>query len=307
MRLKPRGAARRTAEEVIDGPARRSSPEAVPGIEIEFVQLLQDMIGDLEGAADADRGQDLRRRSRDASPSLAEQVERELEEVPGRRRRRRRRSAATPRRPGRSIPSAAGRARADRRAGRGPARRRLAGRDARPTCACSTAPSRCACAIRTRDRFDPARLAPDAVRGAGRPARAAVRLARPVAPTGDGELDLQRENLRQMALVTGRLEGRDLGSAVAEIQAQAAPGSSCRSATRRGRRPVRVAAAGLPRAAAGLRHRRRAGASSSWSFEFRAFTPALLILLAAPLSLGGALPAAAARPAPSSTSPRPWG
>ncbi len=38
-------------------------------------------------------------------------------------------------------------------------------------------------------------------------------------PTGSREL--LRENLRGMALVTGRLEDRDLGSAVAEIQTAA--------------------------------------------------------------------------------------
>ena len=34
----------------------------------------------------------------------------------------------------------------------------------------------------------------------------------------NGQSELLRENLRSMALVSGRLEGRDLGSAVAEIR-----------------------------------------------------------------------------------------
>jgi len=41
-------------------------------------------------------------------------------------------------------------------------------------------------------------------------------LARPVRANGQGEL--LRENLRQMVLVSGRLEGRDLGSAVADVE-----------------------------------------------------------------------------------------
>ena len=43
--------------------------------------------------------------------------------------------------------------------------------------------------------------------------------------------ELLRENLRPMALVSGRLEGRDLGSAVDEIQANLDEARSCRSAT----------------------------------------------------------------------------
>src|SRR5205823_9599849 len=34
----------------------------------------------------------------------------------------------------------------------------------------------------------------------------------------NGQGELRRENLRPMAVVSGRLEGRDMGSAVAEIQ-----------------------------------------------------------------------------------------
>ena len=115
----------------------------------------------------------------------------------------------------------------------------------------------------------------------------------------DGQAELLRENLRQMALVTARLEGRDLGSAVAEIQ---------NDARRRCKLPVgytyeiggqyAVAAAGVPRAAARLRASRRRSCSSILVIQFRAFTPAVLILLAAPLSLGGAFAAAARSPAP---------
>ena len=49
VRLKPRGQRKRSAEQVLEG-LRDQFAKAVPDTEIEFVQLLQDMLGDLEGA-----------------------------------------------------------------------------------------------------------------------------------------------------------------------------------------------------------------------------------------------------------------
>jgi multidrug efflux pump subunit AcrB len=66
-------------------------------------------------------------------------------------------------------------------------------------------------------RTDPQQMAATLVRGTDGRSVPLGALAR--SHTSTGELILQRENLRQMALVTGRLEGRDLGSAVDEIQA----------------------------------------------------------------------------------------
>src|SRR5207237_93249 len=48
VRLKPRGERKRSAEEVVEE-MRPKVHEAAPGLDVEFVQLLQDMIGDLEG------------------------------------------------------------------------------------------------------------------------------------------------------------------------------------------------------------------------------------------------------------------
>jgi multidrug efflux pump subunit AcrB len=48
VRLKPRNQRRRSSDEVIDE-LRDKLHEAVPLVDIEFVQLLQDMLGDLEG------------------------------------------------------------------------------------------------------------------------------------------------------------------------------------------------------------------------------------------------------------------
>ena len=97
-----------------------------------------------------------------------------------------------------------------------------------------------------------------------------------------------RENLRGMALVTGRLEGRDLGSAVAEI----------RTRLREMQLPI-----GYTNEIGGQYESQRQafrellmvfGVAAVLVFtilviHFRAFLPATLILLAAPLSLCGAL------------------
>src|SRR6202035_2583645 len=110
-------------------------------------------------------------------------------------------------------------------------------------------------------------------------------LGRAVQSTGQNVL--YRENLRQMALLTARLEGRDLGSAVADIQARLAHlplpvgyslevGGQYESQGRAFRELLLVFAA-----AAAL-------VFLILVIEFRAFTPAVLILGAAPLSLAGA-------------------
>ena len=51
VRLKPRNQRSRSSEEIISD-LRERVHEAVPLVEIEFVQLLQDMLGDLEGSAE---------------------------------------------------------------------------------------------------------------------------------------------------------------------------------------------------------------------------------------------------------------
>ncbi len=65
-------------------------------------------------------------------------------------------------------------------------------------------------------RFDPARLADTTVRGKdGRLTRVSSLVT---IEDRAGDPELMRENLRQMALVSARLEDRDLGSAVNEIK-----------------------------------------------------------------------------------------
>src|SRR5438874_7897920 len=48
VKLKPRSQRKRDAQEIISD-LRQQFVRSLPGIDIEFVQLLQDMIGDLEG------------------------------------------------------------------------------------------------------------------------------------------------------------------------------------------------------------------------------------------------------------------
>ncbi|MFN8096553.1 MAG: efflux RND transporter permease subunit, partial [Vicinamibacteria bacterium] len=81
VKLKPRGERQRTAEEVIEE-QRAVFEKEMPGMTIEFVQLLQDMLGDLEGNPEPVEvkifGDDL-----DALTRLAARTEERLREVPG--------------------------------------------------------------------------------------------------------------------------------------------------------------------------------------------------------------------------------
>ncbi|PYV54823.1 MAG: AcrB/AcrD/AcrF family protein, partial [Acidobacteria bacterium] len=49
VKLKPAGQRKRSAEEVIED-LREQITRSVPGVDVEFVQILQDMLGDLEGS-----------------------------------------------------------------------------------------------------------------------------------------------------------------------------------------------------------------------------------------------------------------
>ena len=81
VRLKPRRERRRSAEEVIDE-LREKVHEAAPTMDVEFIQLLQDMIGDLEGNPNPIEvkifGDDTARLE-----ELADEVEPKIEEIKG--------------------------------------------------------------------------------------------------------------------------------------------------------------------------------------------------------------------------------
>ncbi len=280
VRLKARGQRSRSAEEVIDD-LRGKMHQAVPDIDVEFAQILQDMIGDLEGAPTPIEvkifGDDP-----DVLDRLAEQVSPLISGVKGvvdlvgvQK--------GSPELTWEIDPVAAGRA--------GLTTDQISTQLAAAWLGESSTSVRqldrqIPVRVRYPDavRFDPARLASTPIRGADSKLVPLSSLGRAVPAAGESALS--RENLRQMALLTARLEGRDLGSAVAEIQAR----------LKKVRLPV-----GYTFEVGGQYESQRQAFSELLLvfaiatglvliilvFEFRAFIPALLLLLAAPLSLGG--------------------
>jgi CzcA family heavy metal efflux pump len=281
VRLKPRGARNRSADEIIAS-LRDSIGEAVPDTEIEFVQLLQDMLGDLEGNPDPIEvkvfGDDPETLS-----DLAGEVASRVEKVDGVV------DVVAPTRGNPEVtwqidPLKAGAIGltveqvstqlSDAWSGSVATDLRLLDR---------TIPVR----VRYPDpyRFSPDALARTPVRGAGGRLTPASTLA--TISSRNGQEELLRENLRQMGLVTARLENRDLGGAVADIQ----------TALKDVHLPV-----GYTLDVGGQYEAQREafrqlllvfgiGASLVYLvlvMQFRSFTASAVILAAAPLSLGGA-------------------
>ena len=282
VRLKPRNQRSRSSLEVISE-IRPKLQEAAPLTEIEFVQLLQDMLGDLEGAPNPievkifgdDPGQ---------LEKLAEPVEAILEktdgvvDVVGMQR-------GNPELTWNIDPVAAGHIGmtieqvADQMQaawlGEVPTDLRLLDR-------------RVPVRVRLDDRyrFDPAHLGETMIHAPNGALVPISALAKPVHANGQSEL--LRENLRQMAVVSASLEKRDLGSAVDEI----------RTKLRDLKLPVGYTVEIGGQYASQQQAFRELlmvfGIAAVLVFtilviQFRAWAPAILILLAAPLSLGGAL------------------
>ncbi len=280
VRLQPRNK-RRSSEEVIDD-LRDKLAKAAPQLEIEFIELLQDMIGDLEGNPTPIEvkvfGDDAERLA-----GISEQIEHLLEnvngvvDIVGTQR-------GNPEITWQIDPVGAGRLGltvaqvseqlSDAWLGDIRTELRLADR---------TIPVR----VRYPDnyRLDPGRMAATPIRGTEERWVPLGSLAH--AETSGGEIVLQRENLRQMTLVTGRLEGRDLGSAVAEIQSKLRDlklpvgyttevGGQYASQRQSFRELLTVFAIAVALVFIIL------------VVQFGRFLPAVLIILAAPLSLGGA-------------------
>jgi CzcA family heavy metal efflux pump len=282
VRLKPRAERSRSAEEVISD-LREKLREAEPLVEIEFVQLLQDMLGDLEGNPTPIEvkifGDDPERLAQ-----LAEPVEQMLEKIDGvvdvvgmQRGNPEVTWTIDPvasERYGLTVEDVS-RQLAAAWLGDVPTDLRLFDR-------------RVPVRVRLVDafRFDPLKLPQTLLRSSdGRlvPLGSVARAAR-----SNGHAELLRENLRGMALVTARLEGRDLGSAVNEIRA--------------GLGALRLPVGYTYEIGGQYESQRQAfremlmvfGIAAVLVFtilviQFRAWMPAVLILLAAPLSLGGAL------------------
>lgn len=281
VRLKPRSQRSRSADEVI-ADLRKRTHDALPGTDIEFVQLLQDMLGDLEGAATpieikvfGDDPEVLAGISEQVQPLLS-QVKGVVDVVGVER--------GNPEVTWVIDPVAAGRL--------GLTVEQVAGQLSAAWLGDATTELRLAdrtIPVRVRfpdrERLDPTRLASTQVRGADGSLVPLASLGHPVA--ANGQSVLSREDLRQMALVTARLEGRDLGSAVADI----------RTRLRSLRLPIGYSA----EVGGQYESQRQAfrelltvfGVAASLVlvillFEFRAWLPAALLLAAAPLSLAGA-------------------
>ena len=214
VRLKPRNQRSRSSEEIISD-LRERVHEAVPLVEIEFVQLLQDMLGDLEGSAEPIEvkifGDDPERLA-----ALAGPVEEALSGIDGVV------DVVGPQRGNPEVtwtidPLAA-------------ARYGLSAQQVSKQLAGNWL-GQLTSDLRLADRTIPVRVRlPDSVRfntdalphtlirtGDGKP----IPLSEVATMTrANGQGELRRENLRPMAVVSGRLEGRDLGSAVSDIQSK---------------------------------------------------------------------------------------
>jgi CzcA family heavy metal efflux pump len=281
VRLTPRNRRSRSSEEIISD-VRTRVQEAVPLVEVEFVQLLQDMLGDLEGNPEPIEvkifGDDPERLA-----ELSEPVEEMMNKVDGvvdvvgvQR--------GNPEVTWTINPVAAGRygltveqvsnQMAGAWLGDVATDLRLADR---------TIPVR----VRLSDsfRFDPYQLPSTLIRTADGKPFPVSEVAAMERANGQGEL--RRENLRPMAVVSGRLEGRDLGSAVADIRSNLDTlklpigytyeiGGQYQAQEQAFRELLMVFALAV------------ALVFMILVIQFRAWVPAILILLAAPLSLGGA-------------------
>jgi CzcA family heavy metal efflux pump len=281
VRLKPRGQRSHSSDEIISD-VRERAQEAAPLVELEFIQLLQDMLGDLEGNTEPIEvkifGDDP-----DRLAELAEPVEEMMNKIDGVV------DVVGPQRGNPEVtwtvdPVAAGRYGltvqqvSDQMAGNWlgevATNLRLADR---------TIPVR----VRLPDsfRFNSQKLAQTLIRAGDGKALPVSEVATMERANGQGEL--HRENLRPMAVVSGRLEARDLGSAVADIQSGLGAlklpigytydiGGQYQAQRQTFRELLMVFALAVVLVFMIL------------VSQFRAWVPALLILLAAPLSLGGA-------------------
>ena len=282
VRLKQRNQRDRSSEEIIDD-LRDKLAEAAPGMEIEFVQLLQDMLGDLEGNPTPIEvkifGDDA-----EVLAELGEKVEELLGKVEGlvdivgv--------QGGNPEVTWQIDPTAAGRLGLTVSDVSQQISAAWLGEVATDYLALDRdIPVR----VRYPDaiRFNQGRLGETVVRGTEGKTAPISALAT-VVPAA-GQTVLMRENLRQMAMVSGRLEGRDLGSAAAEISAKL--------------REIKLPVGYTSEVGGQFLSQRQAfrellevlAIASALVFvilvvHFRAFSAAVLILGAAPLSLAGAL------------------
>lgn len=282
VRLKPRGERDKSAEEIISE-LRPKLQEAAPLIEIEFVQLLQDMLGDLEGNPEpievkifGDDPEELARLSEPAEEMLGK-VDGVVDIVGMQRGNPEVTWTIDPlatARLGLTVQEVSDQI-ADAWLGDVSTELQLPDR-------------RVPVRFRLQDafRFDPIKLPQTLIKtGQGKliPLSAVAR-----ASHSNGQAELLRENLRSMAVVSGRLENRDLGSAVADLQTRL--------------HELKLPVGYTYEIGGQYQSQRQAFSELLMVFgiavvlvftilviQFRAFVPATLILIAAPLSLCGAL------------------
>ena len=282
VRLKPIGQRSRSAEDIIVD-VRPKVHEAAPLADVEFVQLLQDQLGDLEGAPTPIDvkifGDDPNRLAELAAP-----VEEMLGKITG---------VVDVVGMQKGNPEVTWQVDAVAAARLGltvqAVSDQLAGAWLGDVSTQLRLPDRqVPVRVRLPDSFrlNPARLSDTLIRtGDGKLVPVSM-VAQPVRSNGQSEL--LRENLRSMASVTARLEGRDLGSAVADIRTQLDKlplpvgysyeiGGQYESQRQAFRELLTVFGLGAFLVFTVL------------VIQFRAFIPATLILIAAPLSLCGAL------------------
>ncbi len=281
VRLKPRSERKRTSEEVVDD-LRGTFEKDMPGMTIEFVLLLQDMLGDLEGAPEPIEvkifGDDVPTLAR-----LADRVAEKMHHVDG---------IADIVAPQRGNPEIDVRVDPTRAAKAGFTVDQVSSQLA--TGLLGNVPTgfrRGDRLIDVRVRFpDNYRFNYDWVREfpLGGPGGTVIPLSATAdVSTAEGQEELHREDLKQMVPVTARLEGRGMGSAVADIREmmKTVPlplgyswqlGGLYESQQESFRSLVMVMAVAILLVFGVL------------VAQFRRFTSALVILSAAPLSLVGA-------------------
>ena len=282
VRLKPRRERSRSSEAVMSD-LRERLHQAAPLVEIEFVQLLQDMLGDLEGAPTPVEvkvfGDD-----QTVLAGLAERVATTMAATPG---------VVDIVAPQRGTPEVTWQVAPDAAGRLGLSAAQVAEQLSAAWLGANATDLRLLdrrVPVRVRlddaSRFDPARMPDTRLRTAGGALVPVTAVAHPVRVIGQAEL--QRENLRSMALVTARLEARDLGSAIADLRGRLASlplpigytlelGGQHASQQQAFRELMLVC-----------------GVATVLVFiillvQFRRVVPAVMILGAAPLSLGGGL------------------
>jgi CzcA family heavy metal efflux pump len=212
VRLKPRGERDKDVEEVISEQRARFAQE-LPGVEIEFVQLLQDMLGDLQGTPEPVEvkvfGDDIA-----TLGTLAEQLEEKLSKIEG---------LVDLVGPRKGNPELEVRIDPTKAAKAGFTTQEIATQLADGLLGDVATQVRRAdrlidLRIRYPDtfRFDPAWIREYPL---VTPAGAVVPLSATaeVVPA-EGAAQLYREDLKQMVPITGRLEGRDMGSVIADVK-----------------------------------------------------------------------------------------